>query len=99
MNKKTIKKIIFEVVKDYFDTQGINDRINLNTPLFGRKSNLDSVGLVTVIVGIEENVEDEFGINIILADERAMSQQRSPFRTIGSLADYIVMLIEESTNE
>lgn len=71
----------------------------LITPLFGKKGQLDSLGLVNLIVVVEQNIEDEFDVNISLADERALSQKRSPFRTIGSLADYIGIILEEETNE
>jgi acyl carrier protein len=45
---------------------------------------------------IEQNIEDEFDVSITIADEKAMSQKRSPFRTIGTLADYIDMLLREN---
>lgn len=65
------------------------------TPLFGRDGLLDSLGLVTLIVSVEQAIEDRFGVRVSLADDRAMSQARSPFRTVGALADYAVRLIEE----
>src|SRR6516162_2535925 len=52
--------------------------------LYGRGSPLDSIGLVRLVVEIETAIEDEYGISVVLADDRAMSQERSPFRTIGS---------------
>ncbi|SVA52235.1 uncharacterized protein METZ01_LOCUS105089 [marine metagenome] len=66
------------------------------TVLFGKDGKLDSLGLVTLLVIIEQNIEDEFDVSITIADERAMSQKRSPFRTIGTLADYIDMLLREN---
>jgi len=70
-----------------------------DTKLFGRGSKLDSLGLVNLIVAVEQNIEDEFDVIITLADERAMSQKYSPFRTLGSLVDYIEMLLEEKLND
>ena len=66
-----------------------------DTVLLGKAASLDSIGLVSLIVGAEEKVGDEFGTTITLADDRAMSQKKSPFRTIGTLVDYIFMLLEE----
>jgi hypothetical protein len=40
-------------------------------------------------------VADDLGKAIVLADERAMSQKRSPFATAGTLADYIELLLSE----
>jgi len=70
-----------------------------DTTLFGSDSKIDSLGLINLIVTVEQNIEDEFDIPITLADERAMSQENSPFRTVGSLADYIEMLLDEKLND
>jgi len=70
-----------------------------NTTLFGSDSQIDSLGLVNLIVSVEQNIEDEFDIPITLADERAMSQEKSPFRTVVSLANYIEILLDEKLND
>jgi len=68
------------------------------TVIFGKASHLDSLGLVNLIVSLEEAVNDEFNLEIILADERAMSLESSPFRTVSTLADYILLLLREKEN-
>lgn len=67
--------------------------VNESTHLFGGR--LDSVTVVSLIVELEEQIADDCGVSITIADDRAMSQQRSPFRTVGSLADYVQELITE----
>jgi acyl carrier protein len=47
-----------------------------------------------MLAGIEQRFSEEYGIEISLMDERAMSQTRSPFRTVGSLGDYIAQLLD-----
>ncbi|MBF0288097.1 MAG: acyl carrier protein [SAR324 cluster bacterium] len=64
-----------------------------NAPLFGTDGALDSIGLVTLLVAIEQSVEDDFDSPLTLADERAMSQKNSPYQTIGTLAKYIESLL------
>lgn len=59
------------------------------TRLFGEKSGLDSMGLVTLIVDLEEAVHTRFGKTILIADERAMSRLNSPFRRVGTLVDHL----------
>ena len=71
--------------------------LNESTRLIGKKAVLDSLGLVNLIVSIEQQLSDDHDISITIADERAMSQEKSPFRTIGSLSDYICLLIEEQS--
>jgi hypothetical protein len=64
------------------------------TRLLGSQSVLDSMHLVSLIVAIEREVEDIFGVMLTLVDERALSMKESPFRSIQSLADYIGILIK-----
>jgi acyl carrier protein len=64
------------------------------TPLFGREGVLDSLGLVALVVAVEQAIEDAYGVSVSLADERALSEGKSPFRTIGTLADYAGRLID-----
>ena len=68
------------------------------TRLLGSQSVLDSMHLVSLIVTIEREVEDAFGVALTLADERALSMKESPFRSIQSLADYIGILITDARN-
>jgi acyl carrier protein len=68
------------------------------TRLLGSQSVLDSMHLVSLIVAIEREVEDAFGVALTLADERALSMQASPFRSIQSLVDYIGILIIDARN-
>ncbi len=68
------------------------------TRLLGPESVLDSMHLVRLIIAIEREVEDTFGVALTLADERALSMKESPFRSIQSLADYIGILIIEAGN-
>jgi acyl carrier protein len=59
------------------------------TPLFGPTAQLDSMDLVTFVSDVEELVNDRFGTQIILADERALSRSKSPFRNLQALAEYL----------
>lgn len=68
---------------------------NVDTPLFGVKGNLDSHGLIVLLTELEETLSDGFGITIFLADDRAMSQKLSPFRSVKALAQYVERLIKE----
>lgn len=69
--------------------------VDSDTRIFGRNGLLDSMGLVTLITDLEEMIEEELGVPLILVDDRAMSQEKSPFRTISSLIQYVSMLVEE----
>jgi acyl carrier protein len=93
-----IVHLIFEVIDE------LNERLpkeqqlakSVDTPLFGRDSVLDSLGFVNLIVAMEDKVEEQFDKAVVLADERALQKAASPFRTVGTLADYICELLASS---
>ena len=66
-----------------------------DTVLFGRDGLLDSIALVSFILDLEDGIRAQYGVSITLADDRAMSQNRSPFRRVSSLTDYAAQLIGE----
>jgi hypothetical protein len=66
--------------------------------LYSDAGSLDSLALVTLISSVEQGIEDELGASVSLTDERALSQARSPFRTIGSLADFTVGLLADGVD-
>ena len=69
--------------------------IGEETCLIGQGAVLDSLGLVNLILEVEQRLEADHSVTIILADERAMSQKNSPFRSVRSLTDYVCRLVEE----
>jgi acyl carrier protein len=56
--------------------------------VFGPGSPLDSLGLLNLLLDIEEDLQ-RAGCHVVLSDDRAMSQKRSPFRSVASLVEYI----------
>jgi len=70
-------------------------KIDETTVIFGKDGLLDSHGLVSVIILIEEIVSEKYGYHISITDERALIQEKSPFQTVGRLSEYIRKLIEE----
>lgn len=98
--KQRVVELIYEAIDSINDT--LPDQRQLDkaegTVLFGSGTTLDSLGLVNLLVSFEQQVIDEVGVPITLADERAMSQRNSPFRTVDTLADYAMQLIQESAD-
>jgi acyl carrier protein len=60
-----------------------------STELFGGADGIDSLTLVRLVAEIERSAEEKFRRNVVLADEQAMSRRRSPFRTVGTLAELL----------
>ena len=90
-------KVLFSAVDLLNDELPPKQRLTKTpeTIVFGRDGKLDSLALVNFLLLTEQKLEDEFNFPISLADERAMSQERSPFRTIATMADYIGQLLKE----
>jgi acyl carrier protein len=95
LNREKISQLVFKSIKKYQEEYDLT--IDLlegeKTRLFGGNGQLDSLGLVSLVVNIEEDIEKELGITLVLADERALSRRTSPFSRIGNLIDYIDELV------
>jgi acyl carrier protein len=91
-----IQKIVTEILKELNEGLKNKDLENptQDTKLYGAEGTLDSLALVSLIADLEENIFDEFDKEITLADERAMSQRNSPFKSVESLVNYIEKLLE-----
>ncbi len=94
INRNELLELILDLLKKHFEE--IGEEFNISegeqTRLFGGDGLLDSLGLVGFIVSVEEALEDNFGINVLLADEKAMSRRTSPFLKVSYLIDYILEL-------
>lgn len=64
-------------------------KIDEETALFGRSGFLDSIGLVHLIVHLEKKIKSKSALKISLVSSKAMSATQSPFRTVGTLAEFI----------
>jgi hypothetical protein len=64
--------------------------------LLGSHALCDSMGLVSYLVALEEQVNASFNVQISLMSERAMSMERSPFRNMATLLAYTLDLVKES---
>jgi acyl carrier protein len=91
-----IAALIVQQVQEVGSEQSIPLPADLDdsTALFGQNGLLDSLSLVSLVVTVEQAVEDQYGVLVSLTDDKAMSQKNSPYRTIGSLADYICTALQ-----
>jgi acyl carrier protein len=94
MQKEEIQEVIITAYNDYLKEQNIEGEGNSDTILLGSESEVDSMGLVNLIMDIESYFQDQ-GYMITLPYEEAMAAESSPFRTVTRLTDFISELIEE----
>jgi len=103
MERKEIADLVIKSLREVLSQRDEQEQLRHNTldeatSLIGRNSVLDSLGLVNLIVSVEQKLSEDHDIAVTIADERAMSQEKSPFRTVGSVTDYIALLIQEQRN-
>ena len=97
MTLAEVTQLVLTCLHDQLEERGGQAPAGLDgsTRLIGRDAVLDSLGLVGLIVDVEQRLGEEHGIGVTIADERAMSQTHSPFRTADTLAAYVQTLIRE----
>jgi acyl carrier protein len=70
--------------------------VNEDTPIVGPGAVIDSIGVVSLIVDIEQRLEMDHQVSVTLASDKAMSQKNSPFRTAGVVADHVLATEREA---
>lgn len=82
--------MVVAAVNETVSTEGLelSSRVTAETRLFGQDGLLDSMALVSLVLALEQAIGDRFGKTIALADEKALSQKSSPYRSVGTLAEY-----------
>jgi acyl carrier protein len=96
MNRADIERIVYTAVDELNATLPEDKRLPSQgeTRLIGEGGQLDSIGLVDLILSVEQKVQDADGAAITIADEKAFSQKQSPFLTLGALTDYVTTLVQ-----
>ena len=87
--------LIYEAIDELNETLDEPIEKSDSTQLFGSKSKLDSMGLVSLIVTVERLRDEKYGKTVTLASEKAFSRSSSPFRTVQTLSEYISELLAE----
>lgn len=97
VEKNAVIGIITSALKEALDQQGlaVPESITEDTVLVGKDATLDSLGVVSLIVEVEQALEQQHDVAVTLASDKAMSAKHSPFRTIGVLADHVLETIKE----
>ena len=100
-NQEKICQLIFKAIDDINRQLPKDERLakSEDTILFDRADGqLDSLGLVNLVAALEEHIADEFQVEIVLADPKAMTRAHRPFATVSSLAEYVSSLVGSATD-
>ena len=95
-----ITQMLFNVVDELNQLRPPDEHLaqDLKTALAGDSGRLDSVGLINLIALTEQKAAGELGRPILLTDDHTLSQVNQVFHTLGTLADYIYLQLNESND-
>lgn len=91
-----IKSILIAAIKDqdqYLD-RPVDFSDGDHALLYTDDGPLDSLSLVTIIADVETKLLEVYGKKVQLANERDLSTQDSPFRTLGQMISFINTRLE-----
>jgi acyl carrier protein len=96
--KDEVLTIIYTAMESLNEELPDGEKIPLapDTKLFGADATIDSLSLVSVIVDVESAASEALGFPVVLTDDRAISEEVSPFTDPGALSDYILVLASEN---
>ena len=89
--KKAIINLIYEVIEstNSMNYPEIQIKKSLDTIILGEGSDLDSLGLITFIVELEQKISEIYNISFVLLDEELLQDESGPYSNVGKLAIYI----------
>ena len=91
IDRKAALEIVLSALREAVDQNGGDaSGVTEETVIVGPAAVIDSIGVVSLIVDIEQRLEMDHEVSVTLANDRAMSQRSSPFRTPAVLADHIL---------
>ena len=93
---KEVETIIFAALVALNAERAPDDQIEVSvkTLLFGEGSRLDSLQLVSLITDVEVALNTEQGLEVSLADDRALERTESPYTSVETLRDYVLELTQ-----
>lgn len=96
MDKRDIEAVIIDSIRQTNLARDPDRQLaaSAEAPIFGPNSTLDSLGLVALLMDIEDTLQER-GCVVTLSDARAMSQTQSPFRDVPALVSYVAMVLAD----
>jgi len=91
-----VEAVIFDALAALNAERAADDQIEISaqTLLFGTGSRLDSLQLVSLITDVEVALNTTYGLELSLADDRALERAESPYTSVATLRDYVLELTQ-----
>ena len=97
--KDNVRACVYQALDEVNELLLSDDRLPKTpaTVLYSNSGGLDSLGLVNLIVAVEQKIFKKMNITLSLVNEESMSQKDSPFYSVETLCAYIAMLISKKS--
>ena len=98
MDANTILELVLNSMRESNLGRGGDEQLDVSpeAPIFGADSPLDSLGLVGLLIDIEDALADA-GTEVSINSEHAMSKAQSPFKDVPSLVAFIQERLTETS--
>lgn len=94
--KKEIETLLIDVIQeqDLYLDQPVDMSAGGDTILYANDGQLDSLSLITIIADMEKQILIRYGVKLQLANERDLSTENSPFKTLSKMHEFILEKLE-----
>ena len=94
MDPATYASRLVELLQQTIDREsdGTDVKVDTTSALIGPQAIIASLSLVSFIADAEIMLSEDYGLDLVLVSEAALSRSKSPFLTIETLAAYIAEL-------
>jgi len=88
---RPVLEAIYQTIGELNDQLPEEERLpaSRDTVLMGEKGRLDSLGLINLLVGVEDRLATTLGRRVMVFDETLLADPEGPLSTVGALADHI----------
>jgi hypothetical protein len=96
VNKQAITEVVFAAIDETNLELPADELIRrtADAPLTGPGGQLDSLGVISFMIAVENELEGQLGVTVALSEEILNSPQDDPFQRVDTLVDFILGLCE-----
>ena len=93
-----VRDVVFEALDTLNEHRAPTERLPkaLDTPLAGDGGSLDSLAFVSLIVGLEQRLEEKLGKTVNFFQDEHLDPTAGPFRSVQTLIDHLEALLSRS---
>lgn len=96
-NGQTHSDLLSAVIEAVATVRPDADAVGQQTRLIGSGALLDSVGLVSLLINLEQRLDNAVDLASSFMTSANLAEEEHPFRTVGSLTEHIQQLLADRT--